>query len=389
MKYDDAETYLLNFETEIPNASEASGTHIGFYLAWIVNNGMASDDLSAHAESVRQRTSSGCALLFDRCDGKLMSSDLNERGNAFTEAYYHSRYFSDYAEVFMIDAEDPDGHCKVENTWSNYDKLVQRLDARFREWQAAAALPNRVDLLGRMETEFVPLLEQMGFTRDPYSFSGSMYERSVFVKSGPWGSHSIFLCAVDERPGFYGIAVEVTSTLFELSQAIYDDLVIDNPYESRAPRSTFYAPTHRWLGNWPVPFHTFRGGPMTVIPITDSQQIQPVIAMVSKRAASKLPSLLQSLETLEGNDRHYCTEPLSASPSFSGYSSYISCIPLLCAELAGNPRLLAICDEIEQALNTLPELGQPELVPGAQQMRRRIQRIRERVSSKQKRTAGD
>ncbi|MFZ2269650.1 MAG: hypothetical protein WAV95_18895 [Azonexus sp.] len=376
MKYDDAETCLLNCESELAD-SEASGTHIGFYLAWIVNNAMAADDLGAHAESVRQRASSGRSLLFEQCDGKLMSDDLNERGNAFTRDYYDSGYFNDYQEALALDAEDPEAIFAVEDSWSNYEKVAQRLDARFREWQTLSALPNKLELLRIIEAEFAPWLDQMGFIRDPYSFSD---ERAHYIRTGPWGRHSISLCAIDDRPRIYGMAVEVSSRLNVLAQAVHDDLAIDNPRQSSVLPSTFYEPEHKWLGNWPVPLQLFRGGPTLAIPMTESRQIQPVIAMVRKRAASQLPDLLKTLETLEGYDKLYCTEPLSASPYFCGARTYLSCARILSPELAGNPRLLAICDEIEQALDSLPELKYPGIQLEVKQMRGRLQRVRARAS---------
>ena len=128
-------------ETEDFDAEQAGGIYIGFYLAWLVNHAMVSDDLDAHAESVRQRTASGRALLFDHCDGKLMSHDLNERGNQFTRDYYESNYFKDYQEALELDPNDPEAIFKVEDTWLNYEKVAQRLDARLQEWQKFAALP--------------------------------------------------------------------------------------------------------------------------------------------------------------------------------------------------------------------------------------------------------
>ena len=41
MKYDDAETCFLNFETELEN--EAGGTHAGMYLAWAALNGLLAE----------------------------------------------------------------------------------------------------------------------------------------------------------------------------------------------------------------------------------------------------------------------------------------------------------------------------------------------------------
>jgi len=64
------------------------------------------------------------------------------------------------------------------------------------------------------------------------------------------------------------------------------------------------------------------------------------------------------------------------------FISYISAVRILCAGLAGNPHLIAMCDEIERVLDTLPELKKPEVQLEAKEMRGRLQRIRARSSSK-------
>jgi len=379
MKYDDAETWLLNCETETPDAGQGSGTHIGFYLAWIVNNAMTSGRLAAHAAPVRQRAASGRTLLFDRCDGKLTSDDLDARGNGFTRDYYEAGYFKDYQDALGLDPDDPDATFKVEDTWANYEKVAQRLDARFREWQERAALPKGAELLRILEAEFAALLDRMGFTRNPNLFSDSCRE---YIRTGPWGRHTISLKAMDDRPRFYGMAVELSSRLDVLARALRDHLVIDNPRQTSELPSTFYEPGHKWLGDWPVPLHPFRGGPTLAIPITEIRQIQPVVAMVRRLAERKLPGQLQALETLQGYDRLRCTEPLAASPCFHGAHGYLDAVPILCAELAGNPRLLAICDEVEHALDALPELRGPDTRLEVNAMRGLLQRVRGRASSK-------
>jgi hypothetical protein len=88
MKYDDAEFYFLNFETDLPQ--KAGGTHIGFYLAWLLLKGHADDELADSVEVLRTRRATGCDVLFDRCDGKLIDDDLDEEGNGFTAAYYEA-----------------------------------------------------------------------------------------------------------------------------------------------------------------------------------------------------------------------------------------------------------------------------------------------------------
>ncbi len=50
MKIDDAEIYFLNFETDLDN--EAGGTHIGMFLGWAVQRGLADPRLLAHARDL-------------------------------------------------------------------------------------------------------------------------------------------------------------------------------------------------------------------------------------------------------------------------------------------------------------------------------------------------
>lgn len=220
----------------------------------------------------------------------------------------------------------------------------------------------------------MPILERMGFERDRNTFSGSDYEVGAFEKNGAWGQHRIVLSAVDRRPEFYGVKVDVSSSLFVLAQAWYEDQVIDTPYISRAPRSTTYLTLQHWLGAGPVPLHALSNGGAG-IPFTDERQIAPVISLLSRTAARKLPRLLRPLETLQGYDAVYCTVPLSASPYFT---DYLDRCPLLCAELVGNPRLLAICDEVAQALESLADPEDPMRRVHIGDMRLHLQRIRER-----------
>lgn len=117
-------------------SDENGGTHIGIYLAWIINNdlqGEIHDEDSAEAlQDVKNRKITGRDFLIEQCDEKFWEEDLNEEGFAFTEFYYHEKYFDDYANAL---AKNSASIYHVENTWENYDKIAFVIDSRFKQWQ--------------------------------------------------------------------------------------------------------------------------------------------------------------------------------------------------------------------------------------------------------------
>ena len=142
MKYDDAESMFLNFETERDNND--AGTHIGMYLAWALLRGLGGEDFSKPdvAEPIRRlqaREITGAAVLWDRCDGKLIDDDFNTVGNAFTAAYYEKFFVRDYERLFQRDFVDTghptDDFCSVPDTWANFERMATVLDQRFAQWR--------------------------------------------------------------------------------------------------------------------------------------------------------------------------------------------------------------------------------------------------------------
>lgn len=141
MKYDDAEFYFLNFETDdLPN--EAGATHIGMFIAWLIRHDLVSENLQANAaaelEQVKSKKMTGREFLVDLCDCKLLDDDLSEDGNAFASWYYEANYLDDYAQVFKVCGETMVEFCSVADTWKNYDQLSPVLAKRFNEWQSQA-----------------------------------------------------------------------------------------------------------------------------------------------------------------------------------------------------------------------------------------------------------
>ncbi|WP_214350949.1 hypothetical protein [Pseudomonas congelans] len=141
MKYDDASWhYNGNFPSDLPHT--AGATHIGMFLAWMLLNELASEELLDDAESelnaLEKRELTGGAFVISMLDEKLTDQEFNAVGNAFAIAYYEglnndSRYVDDYVLAFGV---TQDAIYSVEDTWANYDKLSPLIDARFAEWQA-------------------------------------------------------------------------------------------------------------------------------------------------------------------------------------------------------------------------------------------------------------
>ncbi len=104
-KYDDASWH---FDGDFPETSpiEYGGTHIALFLKWCFVKGWAgeADDENHKADIalvvVGEKTAT--EFLFEYCDGKLTSEDLNDAGNQFATKYYGNkgRYFNDYVELF-------------------------------------------------------------------------------------------------------------------------------------------------------------------------------------------------------------------------------------------------------------------------------------------------
>ncbi len=126
--------YGDDFPEDLPD--ENGGTHIGIYLAWIINNDLQGEfhtEESAEAlQDVKNRKITGRDFLIEQCDEKFWEEDLNDEGLAFTEFYYSKTYFDDYAETLT---ENLPSIYHVENTWENYDKIALVIAKRFEEWK--------------------------------------------------------------------------------------------------------------------------------------------------------------------------------------------------------------------------------------------------------------
>ena len=134
MKYDDASWhYGGDFPKDLP--PEAGATHIGMFLAWAILRDLVGElhreESAQSVEKVRERQMTGAQFLVQECDEKFTDEDLSEMGNAFARQYYEDDYFNDYCDVF----DEVEEVYRLEDTWSNFDRLAPILDRRFQEWR--------------------------------------------------------------------------------------------------------------------------------------------------------------------------------------------------------------------------------------------------------------
>ncbi|MDG5501216.1 hypothetical protein [Marinobacter sp. BGYM27] len=123
-----------NFPNDLP--PEAGGTHIGMFIAWVINNNLESDlhktDSIESVGKVKSRKITGTKFLIKECDEKFWEDDLNPEGLEFAKHYYESNaYYGDY-EVALVTTEPTLYH--VQDTWENYDKLARYIDSAFKKW---------------------------------------------------------------------------------------------------------------------------------------------------------------------------------------------------------------------------------------------------------------
>jgi hypothetical protein len=138
MKYDDASWhYGGEFPKDLPH--EAGATHIGMFVAWSLLSGLAGElivvEFPEFISKLESRTLTPGKLFFDLCDGKFIDEDLNDEGNAFGLAYFHSesgKYLSDYEATL---ADDAPTLYHVKDSWENFDRLKPVIDRRFSEWR--------------------------------------------------------------------------------------------------------------------------------------------------------------------------------------------------------------------------------------------------------------
>jgi hypothetical protein len=130
--------YGGNFPENLP--TENGGTHIGFYLNWIIDNNLIGElhrqDSKDGLEKVLNKTINGRDFLFEYCDEKIWDECFNEIGLEFTYYYYKEsdsnyNFLDDYLELLGMEY---DSLYEVPYTEENYKKMANRIDEVYSLW---------------------------------------------------------------------------------------------------------------------------------------------------------------------------------------------------------------------------------------------------------------
>ena len=132
--------YDGNFPDDLE--AEQGFVHTGMFLGWIVDHDLYSDwfgpDMRGYISAFKDRELTG-AKLFEMCDGVLVDDMLTDEGNAFARDYFdfeRGKYLGDYSE--LLTKGSPSMY-HVADTWPNYEKLKERIDQRYREWNGESS----------------------------------------------------------------------------------------------------------------------------------------------------------------------------------------------------------------------------------------------------------
>ena len=120
---------------------ENGGTHIGFYLAWVINRGLIGqfhiDGSSESLSAVKERKMTGRDFLFKECDEKFWDEDLSEEGVEFTNYYYgDGKYFDDLQKA--LPAELPTIY-HADDSWENYERVADLIDQAYATWKSTSS----------------------------------------------------------------------------------------------------------------------------------------------------------------------------------------------------------------------------------------------------------
>jgi hypothetical protein len=130
-----------DFPKDLPD--EAGGTHIGFFLYWLITRGHIGDEQKEDERAlkdmtlVREGRMTGRDFLFKHCDGKFWDADVARAVLPFVHWYYDKTYYEDLADFCaryetIYHAED-----SVENAVA----VAKLIDARFTTWTRQRGRP--------------------------------------------------------------------------------------------------------------------------------------------------------------------------------------------------------------------------------------------------------
>lgn len=391
MIFDSADYYFIDFQSDLPKG--AAYTHIGMYAAWLALRGLGSTDLNDYLYHLRTRRMSCGEFLAEACDGKLGTQDVNAEGQAFSEDYYAAHFRADYERLFKAEfgrsGHQVDDFCSLPDSWHNFDRLAPVLNRRWMDWKAVrngviwAPMPAVEEVFARVQASLQPFLDQAGFAHDPASepamMDGPAPNRAgrLFRTDYPGGRHWLLIVVKSTAQGAFTLSLVVASCLDAVAERIRDHGLPE--YFRDTPDDPLPYTAILRLSQW------LRADPQLVVELDDDddpvlvmrspEDLATVLPVLSDKLHKVMAPLLARLGTLKGLDALRCHRPLSESIL---YTEPFNRLVLSTAEVAGNPRILELCDELE-ALGTDPHA--PGMYMYLPNLLAHIRQVRERHTS--------
>lgn len=388
MIFDSADTHFIDFQTDLPK--QAAYTHIGMYAAWLALRGMGSADLNDYLYHLRARRMSCGEFVSEACDGKFGSLDVNEEGLAFSEYYYAAHFYADYEQLFKTEfgrsGHPVDDFCRIPDTWHNFDRLAPVLNRRWMDWKAErdgvkwAPMPAVEEVFAQVLQALQPFLDQNGFAHDPAN-EPSMTdgpapnrEGRLFRTDYPGGRHWLLLVVKSTTRNTFTLSLVIASCLDAVAERIRDHGLPEYFRDRPDDPLPYTAVLHlsQWLRADPQLAVEVDEDNNALLVLRSPDDLAAVLPALSDRVHKVLRPLLAKLGTVKGLDEVRCHRPLSESIL---YTEPFNRFVLSTAEVAGNPRILELCDELE-ALGTDPYapgmyMYRPNLLAHIRQVRAR------------------
>jgi hypothetical protein len=117
-----------DYHLEDAKTWERACRHIGLFLWWAAERGLASEEHDAKAAAANPTK-----YFINSCDTKLWNEDLTDDGNAFAEAEYDA-YLTEqgaYARALGV------GDCEIPESAATSKHFFAWLDLRLAGWRAA------------------------------------------------------------------------------------------------------------------------------------------------------------------------------------------------------------------------------------------------------------
>lgn len=353
MKYDDAEFYFIDFTTDLPQ--ENGGRHIGAFLEWAIRRGLASEALLARRDEVLAGETTGLALLFDECDGKLLDADLGEEGNAFASDVYAQRCVADFTAV-MDQRRDAslDALFGADYTPIRHARLLRHWDVHYADWLRASGVPGLAAMMEQLLVPIRPVMEAAGFTcvsveDSSFHRSGAVGRRALFERARAGGFLRVELTANDVPGAFRGVGMHAYAHDTRLHDAICAEKRLDMGSVSEA------------MDYAVIPFARIADGrddPMRgTLPLERGfwafreAGIDALATWLAQRLRTFVLPTLRSLDGVDGLALAYCTAPDTPSLIRDPLDPYPM---LLAAEQARHPALPRILADTDDAIRALP-----------------------------------